>query len=123
MRFPRFLVVFALSLAPASLGCGPELALPASAPVPIPKERNAATIAWYREGAGGIDNEEAKISGHTALMYAAEGASGEVVKLLLARGANAAARDGYGLTACSYLAKNTVMQADEKAAVGPLLCR
>ena len=46
MRFPRFLVVFALSLAPASLGCGPELALPASAPVPIPKERNAATIAW-----------------------------------------------------------------------------
>jgi ankyrin repeat protein/uncharacterized protein YecT (DUF1311 family) len=84
---------------------------------------NAATIAWYREGAGGIDNEEAKISGHTALMYAAEGAGGEVVKLLLARGANAVARDGYGLTACNYLAKNTVMRADEKAAVGPLLCR
>jgi uncharacterized protein YecT (DUF1311 family) len=84
---------------------------------------NAATIAWYQEGAGGIDNAEGSISGRTALMYAAAGANAEVVQLLLARGANAAAQDGYGGSACGYLSRNTVMQAEEKAAVTSLLCR
>ncbi|MEP7119752.1 MAG: hypothetical protein ABJE95_02535 [Byssovorax sp.] len=46
MRFPRFVVVFTLSLAAAVLGCGAAAPAPPEVAAAPPKERNAATIAW-----------------------------------------------------------------------------
>ncbi len=46
MRFPRFVVLFTLSLAATALGCGAASPPPPEVAAPAPKARNAATIAW-----------------------------------------------------------------------------
>ncbi|MFA7268028.1 MAG: ankyrin repeat domain-containing protein [Sterolibacterium sp.] len=83
---------------------------------------NAATIAWHRDGAGSLDNEDGGIGGRTALMYAAANGNVELLQLLLQHGAKPGMRDGKQQTACAYLERNALLQDQDKAVLKPLLC-
>ncbi len=82
-----------------------------------------ATIARHLEGAGGVDEEDAKVSARTALMYAAGSAGEALVQLLLGHGASKKDSDGKGASACEYLVLNKFINESERSRLKDELCR
>jgi len=80
------------------------------------------TVNWYAPGAGGPDQEEGAIAGRTALMYAASGASAQLLRLLIEYGAAVNASDETGASACDYLERNTIVTDSERKELRYMLC-
>jgi uncharacterized protein YecT (DUF1311 family) len=87
-------------------------------------DSQARTIPWHRDGAGGLDNAEGSVPGHTALRYAAASARRELIETLWTLGGAAGLPVGgdAGPAVCLLLKDNPHLNAEDRAQLRTWIC-